>query len=67
MKNKHAIKIKKIICTYIVGQMLTPIERKHLSNVFRWLDDDRNGYITRQEIYDSYVNTFGRAPPKTDI
>ena len=52
-------KLKTIVYTYIVGQMLQIKERQQISDVFFQIDVNRDGRVSLDEVLDTYVVAFG--------
>ena len=58
MKPKQ-YKLKMIVYTYVVGQMLQIKERQEMADVFKQIDVNLDGRITVQQLIDSYQLAFG--------
>ena len=55
-------KLKTIVFTYIVGQMLMINEREEMAQIFHQIDIDSDGVITVDEIEAKYIEEFKEAP-----
>ena len=47
-------KLKSIVFTYIVGQMLLIKEREEMARIFEYFDKDGNGNISLDEVIECY-------------
>lgn len=54
-----SIKLKEIVYTYIVGQMLMIKERQEIAETFHKLDLNSNGAISIDEIHVLFEKEFG--------
>ncbi len=59
MTEPKRIKLKEIVYTYIVGQMLTIKERQEIAETFHKIDLDSDGIIDVDEIHTMYEKEFG--------
>lgn len=53
-------KLKQAVCSLIASQLLTKEEKEEIDVVFRSLDVDCDGRLTKQDIQQSYCNFFGQ-------
>ena len=47
--------------TYIVSQLMDEREKKEMQKMFKALDTDGNGRLSKQELIDGYEKVFGEA------
>ena len=55
-------KLKTIVFTYIVGQMLLIKERAEMAQIFNYLDVDGDGSISLDEVMIRYKQEFNEEP-----
>ena len=55
-------KLKTIVFTYIVGQMLQIKERQEMAEIFEYIDKDGDGSIDLDEIVEIYRQEFNEPP-----
>lgn len=54
-------KIKQATIAYIASQLLSKKEKESLANVFKALDKNGDGMLSKEEIQEGYENIFGHA------
>ncbi|CAB9501553.1 MAP kinase-activated protein kinase 2 (Fragment) [Seminavis robusta] len=60
-------KLKQCVCSLIASQFLKKQEKEEIDNVFRSLDHDCDGKLTRQDVETSYKEFFGHALSDADL
>lgn len=52
--------MKAATLTFIGSQLLSKTEREELARVFKQLDENGDGKLSKQEIKDGYVRLYGK-------
>ena len=60
-------KLKQCVCSLIASQFLKKHEKEEIDTVFRSLDHDCDGKLTREDVETSYKEFFGRTLSKEDL
>ena len=60
-------KLKQCVCSLIASQFLKKHEKEEIDTVFRSLDHDCDGKLTREDVETSYKEFFGRTLSEEDI
>ena len=60
-------KLKQCVCSLIASQFLKKHEKEEIDTVFRSLDHDCDGKLTREDVETSYKEFFGRSLSEEDI
>lgn len=60
-------KLKQCVCSLIASQLLRKDEKEEIDSVFRSLDFDCDGKLTRDDVMQSYKEFFGEELSKNEI
>lgn len=60
-------KLKQATFAYMSSQLINKNEKEYLSKVFRALDKNGDGRLSKQEILDGWSNEFGKPISKDEV
>ena len=60
-------KLKQATFAFIASQLLTKSEKENLAKIFKALDKNGDGKLSKDEIYEGYENYFGKHLDRDDI
>lgn len=60
-------KMKQATFAYIASQLLSKAEKENLAKIFKALDKNGDGKLSKEEIFDGYEQFFGRALGREDV
>ena len=60
-------KLKQATFAFIASQLLTKSEKENLAKIFKALDKNGDGKLSKDEIYEGYENYFGKHLDREDI
>ena len=60
-------KLKQATFAFIASQLLSKAEKENLAKIFKALDKNGDGKLSKEEIFDGYENFFGKNLEKADI
>eukprot|EP00117_Sycon_ciliatum_P035672 scpid86078/ scgid26993/ Calcium-dependent protein kinase 4 len=60
-------KLKQATFAFIASQLLSKSEKEHLSKIFKAVDKNGDGKLSKEEIYEGYEEYFGKHLDKEDI
>lgn len=60
-------KLKQATFSFIASQLLTKAEKENLAKVFKSIDKNGDGRLSKEEMYDGYDQFFGKNMDKEDI
>ena len=60
-------KLKQATFAFIASQLLTKSERENLDKIFKALDKNGDGKLSKDEIFDGYDQFFGKSMDKESL
>jgi calcium-dependent protein kinase len=60
-------KLKQATFAFIASQLLTKSEKENLARIFKAIDKNGDGKLSKEEIFDGYEQFFGKSMDKNDI
>ena len=60
-------KLKQATFAFIATQLLSKSEKENLAKIFKALDKNGDGKLSKEEIFDGYENFFGKHLEKEDL
>lgn len=60
-------KLKQATFAFIASQLLTKQEKEHLDKIFKALDKNGDGKLSKEEIFDGYDQYFGKSMDKESL
>jgi len=60
-------KLKQATFSFIASQLLTKAEKENLAKIFKAIDKNGDGKLSKEEILDGYDKFFGKTMEKDDI
>jgi calcium-dependent protein kinase len=60
-------KMKQATFAYIASQLLSKAEKENLAKIFKALDKNGDGKLSKEEIYEGYEQFFGRTLDRPDV
>ena len=60
-------KLKQATYAFIASQLLTKSEKENLAKIFKAIDKNGDGKLSKQEIFDGYDLFFGKNLDKNEI
>jgi calcium-dependent protein kinase len=60
-------KLKQATFAFIASQLLTKNEKENLAKIFKAIDNNGDGKLSKEEILDGYDKFFGKTMEKEDV
>ena len=61
------MKLKQATLAFIASQLVSKEEKEHLEKIFRSLDKNGDGHLSKEEIFEGYEENFGIPINEEDV